>query len=250
MTTLAFPEFLDLIEDRSAALRGAAAGPADLEVRVPGCPDWSLRDLVAHLGFVQRFWAATIAAGPRDAPPNRAAIDGADPHGDLVAWSSESTDLLLAALRDAGPERGCWAWWDPASASWTAASVARHQVQEAAVHAHDAQEAVGRPEPIPTVAAVDGLSGFLDVFLGSAGPWPHRPARVSVQVSQGPRWLVDLAERGSLVVEDDGTAPAVRLEGSASDLLLFLNGRLGPDRIRVEGDRALVEALLAWPDLT
>ena len=36
-----FDDLLTLIDERSAALRSAAAAASSLEVRVPGCPDWS-----------------------------------------------------------------------------------------------------------------------------------------------------------------------------------------------------------------
>ena len=65
MTTPGFAEHLSFIEERSAALRTAAAA-APAEARVPGCPDWHTADLVGHLGEVQRFWAAIVAAGPAD----------------------------------------------------------------------------------------------------------------------------------------------------------------------------------------
>lgn len=67
---LRFPDWLELVEDRSAALR-KAAGTADGQARVPGCPDWTVRDLVAHLGQVQRFWAAAVAAGRPPGRPTR-----------------------------------------------------------------------------------------------------------------------------------------------------------------------------------
>ncbi|MGP8303678.1 maleylpyruvate isomerase N-terminal domain-containing protein [Streptomyces inhibens] len=47
--TPAFEDLLALVQDRSAALRSSVAGSPDLDVRVPSCPDWSLRDLVEHL---------------------------------------------------------------------------------------------------------------------------------------------------------------------------------------------------------
>src|SRR3954447_26069495 len=145
--TPAFPEFLHLIDERSAALRGAVAAAPDRSARVPGCPDWSLEDLVAHLGEVQRFWAAVVRAGEADGPPPREAVGDTSPHGDLLAWSGESTRLLLAALGEVGPDRPCWTWWPGSDALRPAGGVPRHQVEEAAVHAWDAQETVGKPEP-------------------------------------------------------------------------------------------------------
>jgi len=44
------------------------AGEAPLDAPVPPCPAWMLRDLVVHLGAVQRFWAANITAADPSAP--------------------------------------------------------------------------------------------------------------------------------------------------------------------------------------
>ncbi len=241
---LPFPELLDLIDERSAALRQAVAA-GDTESRVPGCPDWSLRDLVAHLGAVQRWWVEAVEAGPADSPPVFA--DRA-PAGDLLEWSAESTRLLIDALRVAGPERGCWTWWADSDAPMTSGAVARHQVQEAAVHAWDAQETVGKPEPIPAAVAVDTIDEFLVVTLGSMGAWPHRPARIALSAVEGPTWLVDLTPAGAKADPAAGGEPLATLRGSASDLVLALYTRIPLDGIEVEGDREAVKEFLAWTD--
>ena len=54
--SISFDRMLELVDGRSAAFRSALAGA--LDERVPGCPDWTGRDLIGHLGEVQRFWAA------------------------------------------------------------------------------------------------------------------------------------------------------------------------------------------------
>ncbi|WP_405720733.1 maleylpyruvate isomerase family mycothiol-dependent enzyme [Streptomyces sp. NBC_01537] len=245
-----FHELLARIDDRSAALRKVLAG-TDPGARVPGCPDWSLRDLVAHLGEVHRFWAAVVTAGPAEKRPEPGAVGDTTPQGDLAVWSAESTALLLAALEAAGPEAGCWTWWGASGAPMTAGAVARHQVQEAAVHARDAQEAAGRPEPLPAAVAVDAIDEFLTVEYGTCGAWPHSPARVALHTAEGPSWLLDLTPSGAAPVPagapaDGGQPPAARLHGPAGDLLLALYGRLPLDRLRIDGDRTLIDRLLAW----
>lgn len=60
---LGFEDQLSYVDDRSAALRAAAAA-AGTGARVPSCPDWSVADLVAHLGAVHLFWTAVVSAGP------------------------------------------------------------------------------------------------------------------------------------------------------------------------------------------
>jgi uncharacterized protein (TIGR03083 family) len=237
--------FADLVDDRSAAFRAALAAAPDLDARVPGCPDWQLRDLVRHLGRVQRFWALALAAADPSGPPSfdEAALE---PRGDLVEWSAESTALLLSALRSTEPDSPCWAWWPATAAPLTAGSVARHQVQEAAVHAFDAQETIGKAEPLPGAVAVDGVAEFLTVSLGSLGEWPHRPARVAFSATDGPGWTVDLTPTGAVLEPAAAGEPVATVHAPASDLVLALYGRVPFDDLRVDGDRAVLAELRGW----
>ncbi|MBO3737104.1 maleylpyruvate isomerase family mycothiol-dependent enzyme [Actinoplanes flavus] len=245
-STPPFSELLALIEGRSAALRDAVDAAPDPAARIPGCPDWSLTDLVTHIGGVQRFWAATVAAADDSGPPPPGQRGEQDPEGDLPEWFSESTGLLLDALRTAGPDAPCWAWWAESGAPLTAGAVARHQVQEAAVHAYDAQEAIGKPETLPAAVAVDGVSEFLTVCLGSLGAWPHRPARVAFQALEGPSWILDLSPAGAKADPAASGEPVTTLRGTASDLVLALYRRIPLSDIRIDGDRAVADQLLAW----
>ncbi|MCM2576884.1 maleylpyruvate isomerase family mycothiol-dependent enzyme [Streptomyces meridianus] len=242
MTTPQFTDLLTLIEERSAALRAAAAG-ADLDLRVPGCPEWTLGDLITHITQVQRFWAAVVASGPSDRRPDTGPAAQREPE----SGAEEATALLVDALRTAGPEAGCWTWWGKPA---TAGAVARHQVQEAAVHARDAQETVGRTEPLPAGIAADAISEFIEVWLGSLGPWPYAPARLALYAGEGTSWLLDLGPDGAaLLTPEDGALAAAdaRVHGSASDLLLALYGRVPAGSLRTEGDPEQVKRLLSWP---
>ena len=243
-----YSELLSLIDERSAALRAAAAAAPDLEGRVPGCPDWTLGDLVAHLAGVQRFWAVAVRLADPAGPPTPEQRGDLDPHGDLLYWYGESTRLLLAALRDAGPDAPAWAWWGASDAPLTAGAIARHQVQEAAVHAFDAQESIGAPEPLPAAVAVDGVAEFLSVGLGSQGAWPHRPARVAFAATEGPAWILDLTPSGARLAPAASGEAVTSVHACASDLVLALYGRIPFESLRVEGDRSLPGQILAWSD--
>ncbi|WP_405589504.1 maleylpyruvate isomerase family mycothiol-dependent enzyme [Streptomyces sp. NBC_01190] len=250
---LPFADWLELIDDRSAALR-VAAEAADPRARVPGCPDWTARDLVAHLGEVQRFWAATVAAGPAARPPAEASVPQSEPAGDLLAWSAESTSLLLETLGTAGPDTECWTWWAESGNPATSGAVARHQMQEAAVHARDAQETAGTTEPLPSDLALDALDEFLHVGFGSMDGWPHAPARVALASDEGHAWTLILDSTGASAVRGGpggGPEADAVLSGSASDLLLALFRRVpwdGPG-LRLIGDPDLVRQLVVWPPL-
>jgi uncharacterized protein (TIGR03083 family) len=246
--TPAFEDLLGLVHDRSAALRSSVAGSPDLGVRVPSCPDWSLGDLVEHLTQVHRFWAAAVVAGPGEKPPDVAPADDARSAG-LLARSAAATQELITALRAAGTAAGCWTWWGDSGVPMTSGAVARHQVQETAVHAFDAQLATGTPQPVPAVAAIDGVAEFIGVSYGTAGPWPHEPARIGLHAAEGPSWLLDLTAAGAHVI-DGQHETAAGLHGPVSDLLLTLHGRLPLNSLRSEGDRAALENLLRWPNLS
>lgn len=248
---MTFEEMLAMIEERSGALRAAAAR-VDLDSLVPGCPDWSVRDLVVHLGDVQRSWAVIVAAGPSAKPPADEEFTGLEPADgeDLMSWSAASTRELVRALAAAGPDRGCWAWWAGASeAPANAGSVARHQVQEAAVHAFDAQEAAGQPEPLPGAVAADGVGEYLTVGLASLGPWPHDPGQIALAASDGDTaWTVSLGADGARAAPGAAGTPGARIVGTASDLVLGLYRRNTQEDLEIEGDEELAEQLLDWPD--
>ncbi|WLQ50646.1 maleylpyruvate isomerase N-terminal domain-containing protein [Streptomyces poriferorum] len=167
---------------------------------------------------------------------------------DLLERSAAATRELVAALRAAGPGAGCWAWWGGSDVPLTSGAVARHQVQEVAVHAFDAQLATGTPHPVPGVVALDGIAEFIGISHGTAGPWPHEPARIGLHAAEGESWVLDLTASGSRVL-DGRPETATGLHGPASDLLLTLHGRLSADSLRIQGDRAVLENLLSWPHL-
>jgi len=252
MQTLSFPDMVALIEDRSAALREAAA-QAGLAAQVPGCPDWSVADLVTHLGQVQLFWAAAIDAGPAEDPPTEDVIGDREPHGDLLEWSGEATARLTSALTDAGPNRNCWTWWEEFDmAPNTSSAIARHQVQEAAVHAFDAQQAAGHGLPLPDPVAADGVNEFITVELPTDGPWPYEPATVILETGPGGTWLLDLGPVGVRLLEGDvhgDVKPTAIVTADPGDMVLAFYRRDTVGDLHIDGDAELVPQLLSWPGL-
>ncbi|GIF21330.1 uncharacterized protein (TIGR03083 family) [Actinoplanes tereljensis] len=244
--TVPFEQLLGQIEDRSAVLLAAAAAAPDLGAWVPGCPDWTLGDLVAHISGVQRFWAVVTTLADPSGPPGEEQRGDLEPQGDPLAWFGESTRRLIDALSAAGPDSPAWTWWGSSDAPLTAGAIARHQVQEAAVHGYDAQESAGKPEPLPAAIAVDGVAEFIQVGLGASGPWPHRPARIAFSATEGPSWVLDLSPSGARLNPAASGDPVATVHGSASDLVLALYGRVPFDDLRVDGDRSVLAELLAW----
>jgi uncharacterized protein (TIGR03083 family) len=167
-----------------------------------------------------------------------------EPTGDLLDWSERSTGALLDALRAAGPDRPVWSWWGPT----TAGRVARHQVQEAGVHAWDADDTVGRAGALlPPELAADGVDEFFSVEVPANGTWPHPPATVGLTATDlpGGGWRIVLTGSGGTVERGPAVGDAV-LGGTASDLVLALYGRRPVDGLAVTGDPEVARQFLGW----
>ncbi|MEV5608558.1 maleylpyruvate isomerase family mycothiol-dependent enzyme [Streptomyces sp. NPDC052225] len=249
--TLDFSDLLRLIDDRSAVFRAAVAAAPDLDVQVPTCPDWTLRELAAHLGEGRRAWAATVAAGP-DATAKSAPRDASRAPREtdaLLAWLAASTQELLDELRAAGPERGCWTWWGTSQTPRTVGAVARHQLHEVAIHTYDAQSAVGAPLPLPDEVAFDAIEEFLNTCCTTTTAWPHKPATLDSRTAEGPSWRQRLDADGVSVTRlpASGAEPAdAGVQAPAADLALVLYGRRPLDSVHLEGDRDLIDLVWEW----
>ncbi|WUH88760.1 maleylpyruvate isomerase N-terminal domain-containing protein [Streptomyces sp. NBC_00433] len=257
--TLDFPDLLRLIDERSAAFRAAVAAAPSLDVRVPTCPEWTLFDLVQHLGEGRRAWAATIAAGPDAAAKSAPRGDASAPRERqaLPAWLTASTQELLDALREAGPDRGCWTWWGRSQSPRTCGAVARHQLQEIAVHTYDAQLTVGAPQPLPDEVALDGVEEFLSTICTTTVAWPHEPARVDYHAAEGRSWRNRLSGDGARLdrLPGSGTGPTAGEEpdaadasarGTANELVLGFYGRIPLNSLKLEGNERIFDQLVAW----
>ncbi|ROP35886.1 maleylpyruvate isomerase family mycothiol-dependent enzyme [Saccharothrix texasensis] len=243
-----FARLSELIDERSAAFRAAVASAPSLDVTVPTCPEWTLLDLVRHIGEGRRRWAATVAAGPAAAPAARSTWQQDPPREReaLLEWLAAGTRQLLDALREAGPDRGCWTWWGDSQSPMTTGAVARHQLQEIAVHTYDAQLTAGAPEPLPEVVACDGVDEFLVTCCATTSPWPHEPAVVDYHATEGRSWRLLLSADGALVTDVGTDAADASARGPASDVVLFLYGRIPADSLELDGDRRLFDWLAAW----
>ncbi|MFD0022146.1 maleylpyruvate isomerase family mycothiol-dependent enzyme [Streptomyces sp. NPDC058382] len=251
--TLEFSDLLRLIDDRSTAFRAAVAAAPSLDVQVPTCPEWTLFDLVQHLGEGRRSWAATVAAGPASTKSAALGAPAAPREREaLLDWLAESTEQLRDALLESGPDRGVWTWWGASQSPQTCGAVARHQLQQMAVHTYDAQLAVGASQPLPDEVALDGVDEFLSTCCATTeAAWPHEPATVEYRITEGPSWRLQLSAEGARVArigEAPDTADA-SARGTAGDLVLFLHGRIPADSLELDGNRHLFDQLQAWdPD--
>jgi uncharacterized protein (TIGR03083 family) len=146
---------------------------------------------------------------------------------------------------------------DPATPAWTwarqkdAAFVIRHQAQETAVHRWDAERAAGRSFTIDPALAADAIDEFFTHTAGArregaapAGGTVHLHA-----VDTTGEWTISEAAGGALAVERSHRHGDAAVRATASDLLLLLYRRIGPEAVEVHGDTGVLERFLARTDL-
>jgi uncharacterized protein (TIGR03083 family) len=221
---------------------GALPSGADLDARVPWIPEWRARDLVGHLGTVHRWAAAIVGAGTTEPPPRGQRRE--PPTEGLVDWYAEGLSTLVATLRGTPPDAPAW-HMSPA-AEQVAASWARRQAHELAVHRMDLEAAAGVPHaPIPVDLAEDGVDELLGIIVprwARTEPLSGADCRVAVTATDtGRTWSVRVDHGRVTVAPERSGSEEAYLGGPATQLLLRLWGR--PADVTVDGDRA-AEALL------
>jgi uncharacterized protein (TIGR03083 family) len=223
----------------------AAAREADPTAPVPSCPEWSVADLVWHLGEVHWFWGTDVerrASTPDELeqlkPPRPAEYD------ELVAWGQAQADRLIGLLEATSDHVAAWTW-ALEDADHNVGFIRRHQVQEAALHRWDIESAVGgRPHPIEPDVATDSIDEILAITL----PWGVRPenplpGRVRIRCTDTGRvWVIDVDGR---VATAGGSDVEVSITGTAPGILLALYRRAPLDSLSIEGDAPYAEELLA-----
>ncbi|NMH97956.1 maleylpyruvate isomerase family mycothiol-dependent enzyme [Pseudonocardia acidicola] len=230
------------------------ARTADPQAPVPTCPEWTMRQLIAHVGRGDR-WAATIVRTRSDEVIDPRTVDDGKPPAEPDAaadWLRGGAQALLDAVDETGADTPVWTFTGPKPAGWWI----RRRAHEAAAHRADAAIALGAPFDLDPALAADGVSEWLglltalrrrqadgpllpdgatlhlhatDEGLGSAGEWMIRPD------GEGIAW-----EHG----HGKGT---VAVRGAAVDLFLALLRRLPADdtRLQVLGEPAVFATWLA-----
>ena len=231
-------QYLQHLERDSDALADAAAA-AGPEMAVPSCPGWTVEDLLRHCASGDR-WARTIVeTGSREHAATELPPD-APTGAALVGYFREGAQALHDTLAAADPDASVWTF---SPADRTARFWYRRRAQETGIHRVDAQLAAGEaPRPAEPELAVDGIDEFLTVFLPRLADKFGEVGDATVHVHctdvEG-EWLVARRD-GETTVTAEHAKGDVAARGSASDLLLFLWGRVPVDVLEVFGDADLL----------
>jgi len=229
----------------------AAASAADADTAVPTCPEWTVPELVRHLGAAYS-WATGHAVRGVTSAPERTLADAAaaaPPWPGTLDWWDEEYGRTVERMEALDPEAPAW---NPMPMPKKAAFWHRRLAHHTAVHRWDAQVAVGATEPIEAKLAADGINEVVDTLLPGGhrkGPADRQGVVHLAATDVAQEWYVRLRgpgiallDTGTLLDTDDHHT-RVAAAGTASDLLLALYGRVGFDVLDLTGDASLLTAL-------
>lgn len=231
------PALINRLESEGRLLI-AAARRAGWDAPVPAT-EWTVRELVTHVGGVHR-WAAdiiTTACATTDTPAGAAVGSGPD-DDELAEWFENGHAALVATLRSAPAELDC-ATFLPADSPlhfW-----ARRQAHETAIHRADAEAAADTPVmPFEADFAQDGIAEMLRGFGHRKRNAVAETAALGLDAADGPSWLITFGgERIEAEENEDLTGTATTVRGLSSDLYLWLWNR--PSEAVVDGDRHVAD---------
>jgi uncharacterized protein (TIGR03083 family) len=237
-TSLTFDEHLDALEGSGRHLLDTAL-LAGATARVPTCPAWDVRALLAHQAVVHRWATAHVTGADPSSLPNQTTVRTTV--ADVAGYYAEGLDALLAALRDAPPDLKAMTFLNdcpPPRGFW-----ARRQAHETTVHGVDALAARLRRVPTSTEAPIDppfasdGLDELLAGFFtrGRSKLYDGEELDVLVAPSDTSRaWLLHVGP--SLEVEPvDGRRPRTPVVVRGTTVALYLALWNRGDEVEVVG---------------
>jgi uncharacterized protein (TIGR03083 family) len=191
---LAIPAYIGRLREEGELL-AAAAAPLSLDLPVPPCPGWQLRDLLRHVGYVHRWATGYVTERHAEMVPRLdetgvLAQDIPDPA--LLDWFRTGHAGLVSALETAAPDLACWTFL-PGAAS-PRAFWARRQVHETTMHRIDVQLAAAAGI---AGAAVAGIAGVAEAGAAAGAGRPVDPVPAALAADGIDELLMGFARRGA-----------------------------------------------------
>ncbi len=218
--------------DRFAGAAAEAVLTRGWTATVPGCPGWSLADLVWHLAEVQHFWSWVVRTRASD--PGAYAGPARRPDAELLAFGLAQSAELETVLAGADPAERVWTWAPRQDVGF----VLRRQAMEAVVHTTDVEQVLGDVRPIRADVGLDGLDEWLEVMV--PGALPQGPPEGAHPVVLH---AVD-ADAERVLFPGSRPVPIARLIGTAGDLLLAVWRRVPLEVLTVDGDGLQAAAMI------
>jgi uncharacterized protein (TIGR03083 family) len=214
--------------------------------RVRMCPEWTVRDLVTHVGRGHRM--ATTIVEERLTSPHFSTAEAPDDPVAWTEWLTSGARALADAIRKAGADQPVWTWQrDRTAGFWL-----RRMLHDEPVHRFDAELTAGRLGTVAADLAADGVSDMLET-AATLSRYTSRPTGFVALAGTGETlrfaatdhpavWVAERTPDGVTWRHGDGAA-GLTVRAPARELLLLVNRRLDPghDEIEVTGDLALLD---------
>ena len=188
---------------------------ADLERPVDACPGWTVADLAVHLGAVHRWAAENVrrAGRPPDGWSRLFATIAPDDPG-LLDWCKEGAAALIDILTTTDPNAAAWSWGqDKTVGFWH-----RRQAHETSVHRYDIDPA---HTPIDARLAADGIDEYFEIMAAAASA--EARGSFTLHATDADRtWHLTVADDAVHRGDDQARSDAVRIEGTANEVLLAI----------------------------
>jgi uncharacterized protein (TIGR03083 family) len=210
----------DLIDHVAAdgTLLATAAEHAGWDAPVPNL-DWTVRDLVTHVGGVHRWATDIVTTAGQDLGTAAGAAVGTGPDDDeLLDWFLAGHAGLVTALSAA-----------PA--------------HETAIHRADAQGADGADSVFDADFAQDGIRELVHGFARRKSNSIRQSATVLLAATDAPVWTLTFGGDRIEAEETSTESATATVRGSSSDLYLWLWNR--PSAAHVSGDEGVAQL---WHD--
>jgi uncharacterized protein (TIGR03083 family) len=226
---------LQALEDEGRRL---ADSVVDFDATVPTCPEWTVRDLLRHIGGVHA-WARSHIVDLRQEINADPSVYQSWPGDDaeLIDWYRQGHTALVEALEKADPDADFFSFLPGPTGTrfW-----ARRQAHETTIHRVDAQSVTGAITATTAEFAADGIDEILHGF------YARRPSRLVSEPplsfvlraeDAGRSWSVTIGADGMTAVDTE-TRGWASVSGTAFDLYLLLWNRRELESLEVQGDPA------------
>ena len=152
-------DFAALLVADNVAL-AALLGEADLSTPVPTCPEWTVQQLIRHVGRGDR-WSAQIVAEKSGDFIDPKTVPGGRPPADRdgqITWLKQGVLGLLDAVEQSGHDTPVWTFLGMRPAAWWV----RRRLHETVVHRADAALALGAGFGVEPSVAADAITEYLE----------------------------------------------------------------------------------------
>jgi uncharacterized protein (TIGR03083 family) len=230
---------------------------ADLSAPVPTCPEWTLNQLMRHVGRGDRWAAQIVAEKSTEALDPRTVAGGKPPAGrdGELGWLQDGARALIAAVEKSGAQTPVWTFLGPRPASWWI----RRRLHETIVHRADVALALGAAFTIDPPTAADGITEYLERVMIRAAE--NDPGWGGQALSDGQSLHLHATDAGlgtdgewtifgradGIGFEHGHAKATVALRGPARDLLLAIvrRGSAADLGLEIFGDQPVWDTWLA-----